>query len=137
MAILALTLALVAAAALALHLYKRALERRNRRMSQNEYRTAETIWHFARSVKAHIDDMISRGVEVLDFRMILVPSSVGYKISLELSGLRFRIYAVPEKYNRTGRLSFYVDNTLTVRASDRAGARAAESDPEYTGGAQE
>jgi hypothetical protein len=131
MTTLTLTLAVVAAAALALHLYKRALERRNERMRQNEYRTAETLWHFARSIKAHTDEMINRGVQVLDFSKILVPSGIGYKISLELSGPRFRIYAVPERYNRTGCLSFYVDNTLTVRASDRAGAPAAESDPEY------
>src|SRR5215813_8299334 len=113
---------------------RRELERRRRkRMSDNAYNTALTLWNFARVVKDHLDE-ISRGrAEVIDFTNISVPTGTGYNVCLELAGYGFRIHAVPEKYDRTGRVSLYVDNALTVRAWDRGGENASAEDPEYTG----
>ena len=113
---------------------RRELERRRRkRMSDNAYNTALTLWNFARVVKDHLDE-ISRGrSEVIDFTNISVPTGTGYNVCLELAGYGFRIHAVPEKYDRTGRVSLYVDNALTVRAWDHRGRNASAQDPEYTG----
>jgi hypothetical protein len=113
---------------------RKALERRRqKRMSDNAYNTALTLWNFARVIKDHLDE-ISRGrAEVIDFTNISIPAGTGYNICLELAAYGFRIYATPEWYDRTGRLSLYVDNALTVRAWDRGGENATAEDPEYTG----
>lgn len=124
---------LLVAATLSLFLYKRILQLRERRILDNEYNTAVMIWDFAKFVKSLTDEMIRRRSEVLDFTNITVPHGIGYKISLELCGPRFRVVGTPERYTKTGRLSFYTDNTLTVRAADRSGEPASEDDPEYTG----
>jgi hypothetical protein len=102
-------------------------------MGDNAYDTALTLWNFARVIKDHLDE-ISRGrAEVIDFTNISVPAGTGYNVCLELAAYGFRIHAVPERYDRTGRLSLYVDNALTVRAWDRGGQNATAEDPEYTG----
>ena len=82
---------------------------------------------------AHHAAQKSTKTGVLDFTKITVPHSQGYRISLELIGGYFRVYAVPARYNITGRLSFLTDNTLSVRASDRAGQQASCEDGEYKG----
>jgi len=97
--------------------------------------TARIIDHFRHhpAIKVALVVCNKPGAGVLDFTKITVPHSQGYRISLELIGGYFRIYAVPARYNRTGRLSFLTDNTLSVRASDRAGQQATSEDAEYKG----
>src|SRR5215470_9037338 len=89
----------------------KALEqRRRKRMSDNAYSTALTLWNFARIIKDQLDE-ISRGrASVIDFTNISVPAGTGYNICLELAAYGFRLHAVPEKYARTGRISLYVDD---------------------------
>src|SRR5262249_29025273 len=113
---------------------ERAEKRRGmKKMSDNAYNTALTVWNFARLIKDQIDN-VSRGrAEVIDFTNISVPAGTGYNVCLELAGYGFRIHAVPERYDRTGRISLYVDNALTVRAGDRGGENASAEDHEYTG----
>ena len=122
--------------ALGLHFYRRTLEVRAQEMTDNEYNTAVTLWNYGRVVRGQFEEAVRNGRPVLDFYKIAVPHGSGYTVSLELSGHSFRVYAVPNRHNRTGRLSFYLDSSLTVRASDRRGARALEQDPEYTGTSQ-
>jgi hypothetical protein len=131
MAIVLVILASVFAGVLGVHAYKQFKVRQQRRMNENEYNTAVTLWEYARLVKDKIDTSIRHGSGVLDFTDITVPHAQGYNISLELIGAYFRIYAVPVKYNRTGTLSFLTDNTLSVRASDRLGQQATSEDGEY------
>src|SRR5215469_8721505 len=107
--------------------------RRSKRMSDNAYNTALTLWNFARVIKDQLDEVGRGGAEVIDFTKISVPAGTGYNVCLELAGYGFRIHAVPERYDRTGRISLYVDNALTVRAWDRGGENASAEDPEYTG----
>lgn len=133
MVIILVTIALIFVCALGLHGYKQLQIRRARRMSRNEYDTAVKLWEYARLVREQIDDAIRQGRGVLDFKSITVPRGQGYRVSLELIGGYFRVYAVPNKYNRTGRLSFVADTTLSVRAADRAGNPASSDDPEYEG----
>ena len=136
MAIVLVILTIVFVGVLGVHSYKQYKIRQQRQMSENEYTCAVTLWEFARVVKGQIDGAIREGSSVLDFTRISVPHSAGYEISLELLGVYFRIYAVPSRYNRTGKLSFLTDNTLSVRASDRAGQQATSEDGEYKGDAE-
>jgi len=137
MAIVLVILAAIFVGVLVVHGYKQFKIRQQNQMSENEYHTAVTVWEFARLVKERIDAATRQGAGVLDFTQITVPHSQGYEISLELIGAYFRIYAVPSRYNRTGRLSFLTDNTLSVRASDRAGQQATSEDGEYKGDADQ
>ncbi|HKF54658.1 MAG TPA: hypothetical protein VKJ45_04410 [Blastocatellia bacterium] len=107
--------------------------RRSKRMSDNAYNTALTLWNFARVIKDQLDEVGRGRAEVIDFTNISVPAGTGYNVCLELAGYGFRLHAVPERYDRTGRISLYVDNALTVRAWDRGGENATAEDPEYTG----
>ena len=131
MAILLVILAAVFVGVLGVHTYKHYKIRQERSMNENEYNAAVTLWEYARLVKDRIDSAIRQGTGVLDFTKITVPHTQGYRISVELIGAYFRIYAVPTRYNRTGRLSFLTDNTLSVRASNRSGQPATTEDGEY------
>jgi hypothetical protein len=133
LAIILVILAAVFICALALHAYKHYKIRLRQRMNQNEYDVAVTIWDYARLVKRQIDEAVREGTGVLDFTKMSVPHSKGYFVSLELMGSNFRVYATPDRYAKTGKLSFFADNTLAVRAADRAGEQATSDDPEYTG----
>ena|ERR1044072_9502172 len=133
MAILLVIVAAIFVGALGLHGYKQFKVRQERRIAENEYNMAVALWEFAGLVKTQIDDALRKGTGVLDFTKITIPSSQGYKVTLELIGTYFRLYSVPIKYARTGRLSFLTDNTLTVRAADRAGEPATTEDAEYKG----
>src|SRR6185295_16914071 len=133
MAIVLVILASIFVIALGLHAYKQLMQRRLQRMVENEYNAAMTLWNYGRLVKHQLDETVRQRAGVIDFYKITVPHSPGYRVALELSGYRFRVFAVPERYHRTGRLSFYLDNEVTVRASDRAGEPAGELDPEYEG----
>ena len=133
MAIVLLILASIFVAALGLHAYKHIRQLRHNRIVENEYNAAVTLWNYGRLVKGQLDEMVRHSTSVIDFYKITVPHSPGYRLILELSGYRFRVFALPEQYHRTGRLSFYLDNAVTVRASDRSGEPATEDDPEYEG----
>ena len=133
MTIVLLILAAIFVGVLGLHGYKQFKIRQQRRIDENEYNTAVTLWEFARALKHQLDVAIQNSNGVLDFTGITVPHGQGYTISLELIGTYFRVYAVPARYNKTGRLSFLTDNTLSVRASDRSGQHATSDDGEYQG----
>ena len=133
MVIVLIILAAIFVGVLGAHTYKQFKIREQQRMNQNEYDVAVTLWEYARLVKQQVDNAARQGTGVLDFSTITVPHSPGYRISLELIGGYFRIYAVPSRYNKTGRLSFLTDNTLSVRASDRAGQQSISEDSEYKG----
>lgn len=135
MPIVLVILAAMFVSVLCVHGYKQFKIRQQRQMSANEYNAAVTLWEFARLVKEHIDGAIRQGTGVLDFTTISVPHTQGYNVSLELIGAHFRVYAVPVRYDKTGKLSFLTDNTLSVRASDRAGQQATSEDGEYKGDA--
>lgn len=134
--VLVMIVAAVFVGVLGVHGYRQFRLRQQHQMSENEYNAAVTLWEFGRVVKDRVDGTVREGTGVLDFTSITVPHSLGYEISLELIGAYFRIYAVPSRYNRTGRLSFLIDNTLSVRASDRGGQQATSEDGEYKGDAE-
>ena len=51
------------------------------------------------------------------------------KISSESPQSSLEITAVPRTYGRTGRLSFYMDETGTINSLDKKGAEATHADP--------
>jgi hypothetical protein len=133
MLIVLIILAAVFLSVLGVNAYKQWKIRLGQRMHENEYNVAVTVWEYARMVKDQIDQSVRAGKGVLDFTGLTVPHSRGYSLSLEMIGPYFRVYAVPERYNRTGKLSFLTDSTLSVRAADREGSQASPEDDEYRG----
>src|SRR5260370_40007139 len=120
-----ITVAAIFIAALALHLYKQMNLRTEGRQRENEYNAAVLLWTYAREVRGQIDQATRRGAGVLDFTNLSVPHSQGYNVSIELTGARFRVYAAPIRHGRSGKLSFFTDNSLTVRAADHGGEQGA------------
>jgi hypothetical protein len=54
--------------------------------------------------------------------------AAGYKIDLRLTAEGFEVTAVPTEYGKTGKLSFFVDQSGVARGADRGGAAASASD---------
>jgi hypothetical protein len=52
-----------------------------------------------------------------------------YRIELTASSDKFEATATPKLYGKTGRRSFFVDESGKVRAADRRGERATADDP--------
>ncbi len=52
----------------------------------------------------------------------------GYKIELTASGSRFEASAVPLEYGKTGRMSFFVDESGVLRGADNGGGFATVAD---------
>jgi hypothetical protein len=128
---LSVIIPLVAAALLVFLVRRKLMINREEQIAKNEYETATSLWTFAKTLKGHMDRRAGQDTTVLDFTQISMPKGAGYRISVELSACGFNLRALPNRYSRTGRVSFYADNTLTVRALDRGGAPACVEDPEY------
>jgi hypothetical protein len=72
---------------------------------------------------ATLDQLIAEGMvqkELLE--------NYGYRIELTVSGDKFEATAVPVEYNKTGKLSYFIDQTMIVRAGDHGGGPANASD---------
>ena len=54
---------------------------------------------------------------------------LGYRIELNASSEKFDVTATPKEYGKSGRLSFFLDETGTMRAADHKGKPADASDP--------
>ncbi|HVF66918.1 MAG TPA: DUF3352 domain-containing protein [Pyrinomonadaceae bacterium] len=54
---------------------------------------------------------------------------LGYSIEMNASGEKFEVTATPKEYGKTGRLSFFLDESGTMRAADHKGKPATASDP--------
>jgi len=52
----------------------------------------------------------------------------GYKVTLTLVGNTFEAVAVPIEYGKTGKLSYFINETHVIRAGDHAGAPATVDD---------
>ena len=53
----------------------------------------------------------------------------GYRFELTVTGDNFEIAAAPVEYGKTGKMSYFIDNTFILRGADRSGASAMASDP--------
>lgn len=133
MEIIFVIVALIVIGALGLHLYKRMGQIRERRLKENEYNTAVVMWTFARDLKLQMDEVVREGTGLLSFSNIKIPHGPGYNLTLEINGFDFRLYGLPERLERSGRLSFYINKSMTLRAGERNGEKATEDDPEFVG----
>lgn len=55
-------------------------------------------------------------------------NSTGYKVELSVSGTKFEATAVPVEYGKTGKRSFFVDESAVLRGADHGGAPATVAD---------
>ena len=55
--------------------------------------------------------------------------NMDYRFELEVAGDHFEVSATPKTYGKTGRRSFLLDQTGTVRAADHKGEPASTEDP--------
>jgi hypothetical protein len=53
----------------------------------------------------------------------------GYRFEVTFSGDKYEVSAAPLEYGKTGKLSFFMDNTYIIRGGDRNGGSATASDP--------
>lgn len=53
----------------------------------------------------------------------------GYKFEMIVTGDKFEVFGVPMEYGKSGKLSYFIDQTRILRAADRNGAQAMSSDP--------
>jgi hypothetical protein len=73
-----------------------------------------------------LDELLSEGLiskELLE--------SQGYRIDLSAAGNKFEVTAVPLEYGKTGRLSFFIDESGTLRAGDHGGGPATIADQPF------
>jgi hypothetical protein len=54
--------------------------------------------------------------------------SFGYTVELTISGTRFEATAIPTEYGKTGKLSFFIDETKVLRGGDHGGGAATVAD---------
>jgi hypothetical protein len=64
--------------------------------------------------------------EVVSKEMI---ENSGYKFEVTASGDKFEVSAVPVEYGKSGSMSYFMDQTGTLRGADRNGASANSADP--------
>src|SRR6185503_11794156 len=66
-----------------------------------------------------LDQLIDQGLVPKD-----LIEKAGYKIELMVVGAKFEATATPIEYGKSGKRSFFIDESSVVRAGDRAGAPA-------------
>ncbi|HEY6120261.1 MAG TPA: DUF3352 domain-containing protein, partial [Pyrinomonadaceae bacterium] len=71
----------------------------------------------------NLDELIKTGLISKDFIQ-----NYGYRIELTVSNTRFEVVAVPTEYGKTGKLSFFLDDSSVLRAGDHAGEPATIAD---------
>lgn len=53
----------------------------------------------------------------------------GYKFEVLATGDKFEVFAVPVEYGKSGKMSYFIDQTGVLRGGDHGGASASSSDP--------
>jgi hypothetical protein len=72
---------------------------------------------------ATLDELLTEGL--VNKEMI---QKYGYRIELIVSGTKFEAIAIPVEYGKTGRLSFFIDESGMLRAGDHGGGAATIAD---------
>lgn len=86
--------------------------------AQETYKTTEGNGNYGTLDQLTTAQLISK--EILQDR--------GYKIDMTVSGTRFEVRAVPTEYGKSGKRSFFIDETGVLRAGDLGGGPATISD---------
>ncbi len=72
---------------------------------------------------ATLDQLMERGLMPKEMM-----EKYGYKIELSVTGSKFEASAVPLEYGKTGKMSFFIDESLVLRGADNGGAPATVAD---------
>jgi hypothetical protein len=101
--------------------------------AKNERSAMYTLWQIANAERQYKEKTGATygSIEQLVETEILSKESVataGYKIDLRVTAEGFEVTAVPTEYGKTGKLSFFLDQSGVVRGADRGGAAASASD---------
>ncbi|HSD47448.1 MAG TPA: DUF3352 domain-containing protein [Pyrinomonadaceae bacterium] len=101
--------------------------------AKNERNAMSTLWMISSAERAYkeknrttfgsIEQLIEGGF--LEKERV---ETNGYKLDLRLTAEGFEVTAVPTEYGKTGKLSFFLDQSGVVRGGDRGGAVASASD---------
>lgn len=100
---------------------------------KNERATQGTLWTIANAQRMYKEQKGGRygSLEQLIAADMLSKERLegaGYKVEITLTAEGFAVTAVPVEYGKTGRLSFFIDESGTIRGADHAGAPATVSD---------
>jgi hypothetical protein len=71
-----------------------------------------------------LEELVAEGLLEKDFL-----DTMEYKVELNASSDKFEVTATPKTYGKTGRRSFFIDQTDVLRGADRRGERATADDP--------
>jgi hypothetical protein len=101
---------------------------RNEAIAQSALRTIHSAEATYQATKGEghygtLDQLLEQNLVYKDFLQ-----QHGYKIELTASGSRFEATAVPQEYGKTGRLSFFTDETGVLRSGDHGGGAATVAD---------
>src|SRR6266480_1550983 len=72
---------------------------------------------------ATLDELLAEGLVSKEMMQ-----KYGYRIELTVSGNKFEAIAIPVEYGKTGRLSFFIDESSVLRAGDHGGGAATIAD---------
>ena len=107
------------------------------RISENEVKEwlqeilgGELIYQKAKQSYTSLEELIKLGGVS---QQLTSGQASGYRFALQVSADRksFVVTAIPAQYGRTGKLSFYADQTNLIRAEDHGGKPATSSSPAY------
>jgi len=84
----------------------------------------ETMYKQKNSTYASLEDLVA--ADMINKELF---ENSNYKFEFAITADGYTISAVPAEYGKTGKLSFFIDQTGVARGADRAGAPANASDP--------
>lgn len=88
--------------------------------AQTTYRDGEGNGNYAT-----LDQLFAAGMVPKDF-----VQNNGYRVELTINGEKFEAIAVPLEYGKSGKLSYFIDQSKILHGADRGGAPATSADPE-------
>jgi len=100
-----------------------------------EREATSTLWSIANAERRYKEKNATYGsLEELTAAQFLgkeALNSQNYKFEVTITAEGYSITAVPIEYGKSGKFSFFLDQTGTTRAADHSGSPASASDPPY------
>ncbi len=101
---------------------------RNEAIAQSALRmvvSAEATYHSTKGdgTYATLDQLMEQGLVPKDLLQ-----KYGYKVELTVVGTKFEATAVPVEYGKTGRMSFFIDESGVLKGADHGGGAASIAD---------
>jgi hypothetical protein len=87
--------------------------------AENQYRTGKGSGSFGTLEQLQAEGLITEKIA----------EPTGYKINLSLVGAKFELTATPLEHGKTGKTSYFMDETNILRGADHSGGTATSIDP--------